>query len=217
MGASGAHRDLSGLTVVKVPKSKSDATYFKCVSHNLMVTKEVHEQAARARQLVGLTCTSSAQRKVYAWLEKMLKPKAATLLRALKKKHLVSTSSATVAIPGTSTTSTTALTSVLDIQTYDGLEMLRSMRSMRKDRLPTQDSSVLFHERRYDREHAGHTLARRLGAVKDYTDKVNELLDLHLPHFVNIKLEGSVALQFATAARAGRPRDQRSSAAVNNW
>ena len=28
-------------------------------------------------------------------------------------------------------------------------------------------------------------------AVKDYTDKVNELLDLHLPHFVNIKLEGA--------------------------
>ena len=165
-----SNADVKVLTVTTPGPTEDQRDYLRAMEWNLKCARTEEDNAkrlrARASSLLG------AQRKMYAWLTGSLWAKSQLLLRELEAKHILSSSSFD------------------DEPSYDGIAMLKTMRARRHDELPSQTKTADFHESEWLRMR-DTTLAD--GCLsQDYTDKVNELLQTHLPHFRTVRLEGEV-------------------------
>ena len=182
--------DLTDYAEVTVPAA-TEASYMKAVGHNRHVRAAVAENTRRATMRDDHQWHSATS--LAAALDTALRPKAASLLFRLQKKHRDATRS-----------------TKLGTDQYDGHAFLKTMRAelAAGGSRPSKARSYEWHEEQYRVMRA--TKLPDGCSSQDFGDKCNLLDTHHIPYFRTLKLEAETLseayLAFMPAALAGDAR-----------
>ena len=163
--------DMSGYTAVTVPAVGNKLNeHLAALEHNRKVAAAQAENVRRKAMLLDHASRSATS--LASALDASLRPKAASLLLRMQKKHRDAAASA-----------------ALGTDVYDGHAFVKTMRTERKGTsAPAKNRSYQWHEMQYRT-----MLLSKLPdgcSSQDYADKCNDLLTNHLPYFKTIRLEG---------------------------